>query len=112
MISLLLLGLVVLDPMLDGATRHAITVDGVSRSYRVHEPAAFDGTSPVPVLLVFHGFRQTGRGVERLSDLSALADRQGFLVVYPEGHRRAWNDGQSPRISRNPDADRRKVCDD
>jgi polyhydroxybutyrate depolymerase len=49
---------------------------------------------PAPLVLVFHGGRGDGAGVERLTGFDALADREGFLVAYPDGVGKQWNDGR------------------
>ena len=58
---------------------------GRTRSYRLHVPAGYVATRPTPVLLAFHGFGSDAAEQEGLSRLSALADAQGFLAVYPLG---------------------------
>ena len=45
-------------------------------------------------MLVFHGGGGTGPGTERLTRFTALADREGFLVAFPEGVEKNWNDGR------------------
>jgi polyhydroxybutyrate depolymerase len=64
---------------------HELTVrhDGRSRSYLVHVPRR---SSPrTPVLLAFHGGGGWASNFQGYSELDALADREGFLVVYPNG---------------------------
>ncbi len=95
-ISLSFLGLVALTPILDSATRHEIEVDGIKRTYRVRAPSSYDHSQPTPVLLVFHGYNQTGYTIERLSRLDLVGERDGFLVVYPQGFQRAWRTGSQP----------------
>ncbi|MCP3100151.1 hypothetical protein LZ198_14845 [Myxococcus sp. K15C18031901] len=65
----------------DWTVRHA----GRERQYRVHVPPGYDATRPTPVVLAFHGFGSTGRQLESRIQLSALADTEGFLAVYPQG---------------------------
>lgn len=85
-----------------GPGTHKVLVDqrvsGVRRSYFVHVPAGSDGTTPLPVVLALHGAFSTARKFKRESGLSRLADREGFLVVYPQGIGlgdlfRHWNSG-------------------
>ncbi len=95
-ISLWFLGLVALTPVLDSATHHEIEVDGIKRTYRVRTPSSYDHSQPTPVLLVFHGYNQTGYTIERLSRLDLVGERDGFLVVYPQGFQRAWRTGSQP----------------
>ena len=73
-------------------------VSGVRRSYYVHVPAGQSGRAPLPVVVALHGAFSTARELERQSGLSLLADREGFLVVYPQGIGlgdwfRHWNAG-------------------
>ena len=85
-----------------GPGTHKVLVDqrvsGVRRSYFVHVPEGSDGTTPLPVVLALHGAFSTARKFERESGFSRLADREGFLVVYPQGIGlgdlfRHWNSG-------------------
>lgn len=75
-------------------------VDGRTRSYLVHLPPGYDGHIPLPVVLVLHGATESPEGVERLSGMSAKADKANFIAVYPRGtgrdnpaHFPTWNSG-------------------
>src|SRR5262245_42601457 len=70
---------------------------GVSRTYLLHVPPSYDGSRAVPLVLAFHGVGGQGWGMSRLSGFDALSDRRGFLVVYPDGLSRQWNDGREGR---------------
>jgi polyhydroxybutyrate depolymerase len=48
---------------------------------------------PVSVVLAFHGRFGTGKAFEKLSKLDDVADRNGFIVVYPDGVGGSWNAG-------------------
>lgn len=76
-----------------------LEVDGTARTYYLHVPPGL-GPGPVPVVLVFHGGGGNGPSTERLTRFSALADREGFVVAYPEGVGRNWNDGREFTSSR------------
>ncbi len=47
-----------------------------------------------PLVLAFHGSRSSGEEMrEHLAyELDELADQRGFIVVYPDGYERHWND--------------------
>ncbi len=66
---------------------------GIKRTYRIHAPPSYDGTKPVPLLLVFHGLGGSGREMEVATGFNELSDRRGFLVVYPDGYEASWADG-------------------
>jgi len=75
--------------------------DGRERSYRIHLPPASASGDALPVVLSFHGGASNPRGQQRYTRMDALADREGFAVVYPAGTGRrerqrrflTWNAG-------------------
>lgn len=61
---------------------------GALRGYSLHVPDGWNGTSALPVLLVFHG---VPRGDMRaLTDFDALADQRGLAVAYAESRGQDW----------------------
>ena len=72
-----------------------INLNGVKREYRLHVPPGYAKGHAAPLLLVLHGGGGEPKGTERLTGMNAVADREGFLVAYPAGLGRHWNDGRS-----------------
>lgn len=72
-----------------------IEVGGLSRRYLVHTPDAKPPPGGFPVIFALHGGGGQARSMARLSGLDGLADARGFIVVYPDGHDRHWNDGRA-----------------
>jgi len=70
-----------------------IVSKGTNRTANVHVPASYDPTKPTPVVLNFHGFTSDATQEALLSGMSAKADQEGFVVVYPEGLNSSWNAG-------------------
>lgn len=70
--------------------------DGYKRTYLVHVPASVDKTSSPALLIALHGGGGRGKGMLTLTKggLNELADKDGFIVVYPDGYKRYWNDGR------------------
>ncbi len=62
---------------------------GVARSYWVHNGA---GPAQRPLVLVFHGSGGSAQRMGRFTGFSALAEKNGFVVVYPQGVNAEWND--------------------
>ena len=83
-----------------GADQGTITVDGRVRSYTLHVPSALASTAPAPLVLVFHGGGGSGAQMERMTHFDAVADREGFIVAYPDGFAGNWNDGRESTVSR------------
>ncbi len=79
-----------------------ITVDGLSRTYVLAlPPAYYDSDTTFALVLGLHGTGGSGNQFERDYGLTAKANREGFIVVYPEGVRsdgplgiRTWNAGE------------------
>lgn len=67
--------------------------DGLQRSYRLAVPAKLPEGKKVPVVVCLHG----GGGDSRVSSsmgLTPLAEREGFVAVYPSALNKHWNDGR------------------
>lgn len=73
-----------------------ITVDGKTRYYRLHIPPNLNPTTPVPLLIALHQFSDTARGMEKLTRFNQLADKEKFIVVYPQGKWRIWKTDPLP----------------
>jgi polyhydroxybutyrate depolymerase len=80
-----------------------LTVGGKSRTFSLHIPDAPPPQGGFPVVLAFHGGGGQGANMRRLTGFDAVADRRGFIVVYPDGIDKHWNDGRS--TIRNPQDD-------
>ena len=85
----------------------AIVSSGERREYLLHVPRNLDRTKPAALVLSLHGasgWPGMQRDVSRWND---LADREGFIVVYPAGR-----DTPGPRIwNMSGDVDARFIAD-
>lgn len=68
-----------------------------TRTYRLYIPvAAKTATGPLPLIVMLHGCGQTPEGFARGTGMNVLAEKFGFLVLYPAQARdahvnRCWN---------------------
>lgn len=67
-----------------------------ARPYDWEVPASWDGSRPLPLVVVLHGFGVNGLLEARYLGLSRLHDEAGFLLAYPDGSKNAggqrfWN---------------------
>jgi polyhydroxybutyrate depolymerase len=88
----------------------SLSFDGTERTYRVHVPGVDAPTMRIPVLIVLHGGIGNGRQIERSSGFSELADRFGFVAVYPDGTgfvdmRYTWNANNCCGFAHRQDVD-------
>ncbi|MBI3724659.1 phospholipase [bacterium] len=74
---------------------HKLTFAGIERTYVLHSPQR-DRTKPAPLVIALHGGSGTGHGMPKLTKhgLDDLADRDGWVIVYPDGVSKNWNDGR------------------
>ncbi|HLP42185.1 MAG TPA: PHB depolymerase family esterase, partial [Fibrobacteria bacterium] len=57
-----------------------LRVAGVNRNYILHAPS---GLEKPPLVFVIHGFNMTGQQEVSLTRMNQVADREKFIVVYP-----------------------------
>jgi polyhydroxybutyrate depolymerase len=50
---------------------------------------------PLPTVVALHGGFMNGKSMRRIFGLGELAQQERFVVVYPDGEDRRWNDGVS-----------------
>lgn len=100
---LLILGGVILSSIGDPeasfaqhSRRSSISVGGLERTYIIYIPSSYEPSKPIPMVILFHGGSGTGQGMEKLTlgGLNRIADREGFVVLYPDGIEKHWNDGR------------------
>ena len=83
-------------PDLSATLQHgSIEVGGHSRDYAYYIPAKLPANAPL--LFVLHGSLQRIDDIRTFSayEFEQLADQHGFIVVYPQGYQRNWNDCRS-----------------
>lgn len=61
------------------------------RSYHVKTPDDWDGETPLPVLLHFHGWMRTGALPVNHGRISGATRRRGVLLLAPNGNGRTWD---------------------
>lgn len=54
-----------------------------NRSYKIFVPSAYTGQSPVPMVMVLHGCKQTHDNMVDETRFKEIAERDNFIVVYP-----------------------------
>jgi polyhydroxybutyrate depolymerase len=68
--------------------------NGGMRTYIVHVPASYDGSTPVPLMINFHPLIfGTGQGQRTGSGWAAVGDREGMITAFPDGYDAAWDIG-------------------
>jgi len=70
----------------------AIVSSGVQRTFVYNVP--FNSRANLPLVIAFHGAKGDGEHMAGLSQFDPLSERENFIVVYPDGINKEWNDGR------------------
>lgn len=66
-------------------------VDDIEDTWYEYVPASYDGSRKVPLVVSMHGGLMTGWGQAIYTSWTLVADREGFIVLFPSaGLRRFW----------------------
>jgi polyhydroxybutyrate depolymerase len=68
---------------------------GTIRTYNLHISKGYNPSKSIPLVVVLHGGGGTADNIEKRSRYDEIADREQFLVVYPQGYKKQWNDGRN-----------------
>lgn len=73
------------DPPDPGQTTQAsVTSNGTEYPYLLYTPTSYRAERPAPLLVVVHGCQTTAQQEMALTLYNQLAEREGFVVLYPE----------------------------
>ena len=83
--------------------RVALIHQGRMREYLLHVPASANSrstSSGQALVLAFHGGGQTAAQLQEISRFDTIADRESFIVAYPDAIEKMWRDGRDlPSVS-------------
>lgn len=66
-------------------TNGSLVSSGEQRDYLLYVPESYDPAVPTPLVISLHGLVQWPANQMKLTHWNDLADRYGFIVVYPSG---------------------------
>lgn len=100
------------SPLVSGKdTSINLTYGGRDRRYYLHLPPQAAKAPSLPLVLMLHADGDSGEQVARTTGFTDVADREGFIVAFPDGtgparHRRlTWNSGGLPVYAVDRDID-------
>jgi polyhydroxybutyrate depolymerase len=83
-----------------GPGYESLMLKGVVRTFMRFTPnAVLMGGKRSPVVFALHGGKGTAAQLQSYLGLNAVAEKEGFLVVYPQGIENVWNDGRKSSIT-------------
>ena len=97
------------NPPGPGTSTFTLEHGGLNRAYVVHVPSAYESGTPAPLLMAFHGNGGMADAFLSETDLTALADEEGLILVYPQG---SLLEGESTHWNPLPPSDDNKSSTD
>ncbi len=79
------------ENILLGGSYGELNDQGKLRTYYIYTPKSYRSDQPMPLVLVFHGDGGSGYSISHVTRFNNLAERQRFIVVYPDGIHHRWN---------------------
>ncbi|MDF5707558.1 MAG: PHB depolymerase family esterase [Nostoc sp. S4] len=64
---------------------------GKLRTYYFYTPKSYNSDRLMPLVLVFHGDDGSGQSISNVTRFNELAEKKGFIAVYPDGINQRWN---------------------
>ena len=82
-----------------------ILADGLEDRWYEYVPESYDGAHPVPLVVSCHGGMMNGWAQAIYTSWTMLAEREGFIVVFPECHElMMWTiQGMAARVKAHPE---------
>ena len=76
----------------------SIVHNGTERTFIIHIGRSYDAVEPTALVFVLHGGGGSAEVMPVFTGFNAIADRDNFIVVYPDGVENHWNDAREPKI--------------
>jgi polyhydroxybutyrate depolymerase len=76
-----------------GKSTQSLTAAGLSRSFIYYAPATLAANTPVPVVIIPHGYTMNADQMFDITHYSDIADREGFIAIFPNGQTGGLLDG-------------------
>lgn len=83
-----------------------LTHQELERQYVIHFPPGYSGMQAIPVVLFLHGGSGNAQSAQGFTGFNQVANRENFLVVYPQGYTEVssnsyvWADGRGTAADR------------
>jgi polyhydroxybutyrate depolymerase len=84
-------------PALDEASKEStesIVVGGRTRSYIQYLPSGLNKIDKAPLVFLLHGGGGDGAGINSVAKMKEIAEREKFIIIFPDGVEKSWNDGR------------------
>jgi polyhydroxybutyrate depolymerase len=80
-------------PHAKGKSTVSLQFGGMNRSYILYIPAGYDGAKRLPLVFDVHGYTSWADEQLMRSKWDQMAEKQGFVLIDPDGVNKSWNAG-------------------
>jgi|WetSurMetagenome_2_1015567.scaffolds.fasta_scaffold02994_2 polyhydroxybutyrate depolymerase len=77
----------------------SIIIDKTERTYLIYSPKT-DSGKILPLVFVFHGGGGTAKNIMKENGFNDISEKEKFIVVYPNGMNKGWNDGRKEPVEK------------
>lgn len=88
--------------------KSTLDAGGLDRTYELFIPSEGKTAGPCPLVVVLHGADGCGAAMREFLGFNRLAERDGFMILYPDASGPLWNDG---RVDLNSPSYRNSIDD-
>ena len=68
-----------------GTSNRSMMLGGLNRTYIVYLPTGVDPSTPIPLVMVFHGYTMSGQDMYDVTDYTSIADGYHVALAFPDG---------------------------
>lgn len=83
----------------------ALQQNGKTRTYLIYVPSSYNKNEKTPLVFSLHGGGSNATEQMGLNDLTSVADKENFIVVFPNALGSNWNDGRTNTIDKSGNSD-------
>ncbi|NJL93067.1 MAG: hypothetical protein HC915_04745, partial [Anaerolineae bacterium] len=69
-----------------GYYQASLEVEGMTRTYALYLPTAYNGSTPLPMVVMLHGGGGDARQVQSSTRFREVAEAEGFIAIFPNGN--------------------------
>src|SRR5262245_45022291 len=88
-----LLAFLILSQIQVGVNRGVFVHEDLERTFRLYLPENYDDSEALPLIVALHPAGGNGDIMARITGFDEFAERDGAIVVYPEGPFGYWDYG-------------------
>lgn len=91
--SICLLFMMIHMAYIGSAQKCTLEFDSIATTYILHLPKGYTKTKRYPLVVNYHGLGSEAMKHQHYCQMDKVADKEGFIAVYPQSSHQGWNAG-------------------